>query len=301
MKILVAEDDTTSLFMLQSLLEKWGYDVVALTDGVEALSAMNGESPPLLAVLDWMLPGLNGPEICRRLRMVEEERRGRPYQYIIILTVKGEKENVVAGLDSGADDYITKPFDSQELQMRIRVGERILSLQEQLRKAALFDPLTGLPNRKAAITGLEGEIARSERSEEPFAIALLDLDHFKEVNDCYGHATGDSVLAEAARRMRSAVRSYDLVGRYGGEEFLLVFPGLKGDDALRICERVCSVIEKKPFFPVFSEGNGVPFTVTASLGVCEWNSGFTGPDEMLMKADQALYRAKRKGRNAVCL
>jgi two-component system cell cycle response regulator len=301
MKILVAEDDATSLFMLQSLLEKWGYETVALSDGVEALSVLNGEDPPFLAILDWMLPGLSGPEICRRLRMGEEARKGRPYQYIIMLTVKGEKENVVAGLDAGADDYVTKPFDSQELQMRIKVGERILLLQEQLRKAALYDALTGLPNRRAVIDGLEGEFARSERSGESFAIALLDLDHFKEVNDRYGHLTGDSVLAESARRIRSAVRSYDLVGRYGGEEFLLVFPGLKGDDALRICERVCSVIEKKPFFPAPQQGSGTPFTVTASLGICEWNPSSSGPDEMLMGADQALYRAKRKGRNAVCL
>lgn len=299
MKVLIAEDDETSLYMLQSLLKKWGYEVVPLSDGVEALAALKAQSPPLLAILDWMLPGLSGPDICRRLRLGEEEGSEKPYQYIIILTVKGEKENVVAGLDAGADDFISKPFDSQELQMRLKVGERILHLQEELRKAALSDYLTGLPNRRSAIGSLEGEIARAERKKEPFSIALLDIDHFKSINDNNGHATGDAVLAEVARRMRSAVRKYDIVGRYGGEEFLLIFPGLKGDEALHICERVRSTVEGKPFYPASGEGRGGPFTVTASIGTCEWNSSFRKPDEMLMKVDQALYKAKEAGRNVV--
>lgn len=183
--------------------------------------------------------------------------------------------------------------------MRLRVGERIIHLQEELRKAALSDYLTGLPNRRSVIASLEAEIARAERTKEPFSVALLDIDHFKSINDTYGHVTGDDVLAEVARRMRSAVRIYDVVGRYGGEEFLLIFPGLVGEDSLQICERVRSIVENRPFYPVRERGNGAPFTVTASIGTCEWDSSFAKPDEILIKVDQALYNAKEAGRNLV--
>lgn len=301
MKILVAEDDATSLYMLRSFLEKWGYEVIALSNGMEALSVLNGEDPPLLAVLDWMLPGLNGPEICRFLRTAKVgEKERKSYQYIIILTVKGEKENVVAGLDAGADDYVTKPFDAQELRKRLLVGERILHLQEQLRQVALHDSLTGLLNRGAVIDRLQCEIARSTRTGESLTIALLDLDHFKEVNDTYGHATGDSVLLEAALRMKSAIRPYDGVGRYGGEEFLLIFPGLAGKYAHKICERVRSVIKDTPFSPHLALGGETePFVLTASLGICEMKAFYKRIDDMLMKADEALYKAKQDGRNRV--
>ena len=296
-RILIAEDDSTSLFILKSLLEKWGHDVIALGDGTEALAAMRGENPPLLAILDWMLPGMSGPEICRKLR--ESAGDDKPYQYIILLTVKGEKESIVAGLDSGADDYVIKPFDYQELKLRIRVGERILYLQEQLRKAALEDPLTGLPNRRAAISALEAEIARHGRTREPFAAAILDIDHFKNVNDVYGHATGDSVLVEVAGRMKAAVRPYDTVGRFGGEEFLLVFPGLKKDDALNLSERIRAAIEKEPFNTAPAGKIQTSFRLTVSLGVAAWKKTFRKADELLVEADNNLYRAKEDGRNKV--
>jgi diguanylate cyclase (GGDEF)-like protein len=241
-----------------------------------------------------MLPGMSGPEICRKLR--EEGSENRPYQYIILLTVREGQENIVEGLDSGADDYVTKPFDYQELRLRIRAGERILYLQDQLRKAALEDPLTGLPNRRASISALEAEIARSRRTGEAFSVAILDIDHFKSVNDTYGHAVGDSVLVETARRMKTSVRPYDTVGRFGGEEFLLVFPCLGKGDALAICERIRSAIEKRPY----QAGDGGPFfTVTASLGVSSWDETFRGADELLFAADKKLYLAKDGGRNTV--
>lgn len=298
MKILIAEDDKISFFMLESLLEKWGYTVIAVRDGNEALELLNGDDPPLLAILDWMLPGVSGPEICASLRK-EREGNGKPYQYIIILTVKEEKEYVVEGLKAGADDYLTKPFDSQELQMRLRVGERILQLQEQLRTAALYDDLTGLLNRGAVIERLECELNRSWRTCVPLSIALLDIDHFKEVNDTYGHITGDRVLREIARRMKAVVRPYDSVGRYGGEEFLLIFPGLSGKDADAICERVRSAIMEKPFLPWKSKADQTPFFISASLGLCEVPAVCETLDTVLTSADDALYRAKRSGRNRV--
>ncbi len=298
MKILIAEDDKTSFFMLESLLEKWGYTVLAVRDGDEAFKLLSGDEPPLLAILDWMLPGMSGPEICSSLRE-GREGNGKPYQYIIILTVKEEKEYVVEGLKAGADDYLTKPFDSQELQMRLRVGERILHLQEQLRTAALYDDLTGLLNRGAVIERLENELSRSWRTGVPLSIALLDIDHFKEVNDTYGHITGDRVLREIGRRIKAVIRSYDSLGRYGGEEFLLVFPGLSGSVADGICERVRSAIMEKPFLPSEMKKDQNPFFISASLGLFEIPAVCETVDAVLTKADDALYRAKGSGRNRV--
>lgn len=298
MKILIAEDDKTSFFMLESLLEKWGYTVLAVSDGDEALQLLDGDDPPLLAILDWMLPGMSGPEICASLRE-GREGNGKPYQYIIILTVKEEKEYVVEGLKAGADDYLTKPFDSQELQMRLRVGERILHLQEQLRTAALYDDLTGLLNRGAVIERLESELSRSWRTGVPLSIALLDIDHFKEVNDTYGHIIGDRVLREIGRRIKAVIRSYDFLGRYGGEEFLLVFPGLSGSVADGICERIRSAIMEKPFLPCETKEDQSPFFISASLGLFEVPAVCETIDTVLTKADDALYRAKGSGRNRV--
>ncbi len=307
MKILVAEDDATSLFMLQSLLMKWGYDVIAASDGNEALSILQGDDPPLLAILDWMLPGESGPEICRRLasraRLQEGsdggDEMGKPYQYIIILTVKGEKENVVAGLKAGADDYITKPFDAHELQMRVMVGKRILDLQEQLRNAALYDALTGLLNRRAVIERLEEEFHRTSRSGKPLNVALLDIDHFKNINDTYGHASGDAVLVECARRIKESVRPYDVTGRYGGEEFLLIFSDLEECRADDVCERVRNAFQSAPFFPAEHDGERAEIEITVSIGICEYSEGVENVDALLAGADKALYRAKEKGRNRV--
>jgi diguanylate cyclase (GGDEF)-like protein len=305
MKILVAEDDKTSLFMLQSLLMKWGYDVVALSDGEEALRVLQDEDPPLLAILDWMLPGKSGPEICRSLASRQNgganrrEEMGKPYQYVIILTVKGEKENVIAGLEAGADDYITKPFDAHELKMRVMVGKRILDLQEQLRNAAMYDALTGLYNRRAIIERLEEELCRSARNGTPLSVALLDIDHFKNVNDSYGHAAGDAVLAESALRIRNSVRPYDAIGRYGGEEFLVLLPGAEGKYADIACERIRGAFESEPFFTRDYRGREVSIKVTASIGICDCGKEMDNVDALLAEADKALYRAKREGRNRV--
>ncbi len=307
MKILVAEDDATSLFMLQSLLMKWGYDVIAASDGQEALRVLTGEDPPLLAILDWMLPGESGPEICRKLVSRERLRGGsdareemlKPYQYVIILTVKGEKENVVAGLEAGADDYITKPFDAHELKMRLMVGRRILDLQEKLRNAALFDALTGLLNRRAVIERLEQELTRASREATPVSVALLDIDHFKDVNDTYGHASGDAVLVESAHRIRSSVRPYDIVGRYGGEEFLMIFPRAEESALDDICERIRNAFEGAPFFSAELDGDCSTMDITVSIGICDFSNEINNVDLILAEADRAMYRAKKKGRNRV--
>ncbi|MDI9370868.1 MAG: diguanylate cyclase [Synergistota bacterium] len=305
MKILVAEDDVTSLFMLESLLTKWGFQVVSVQDGDEALKILQGEDPPLLAILDWILPGRSGPEICGMLSSRErpdEESSclgdmAKPYQYIIILTVKGDRESVIAGLESGADDYVTKPFDSHELRLRVMGGKRILDLQEELRNAAIFDALTGIFNRRAVIDRLGREIIRAKREDGTLSVAMLDIDHFKTVNDTYGHVTGDRVLIDSAERITKSVRPYDIVGRVGGEEFLMIFPGLENGDIDAICERVRLSFESKPFKACEEEDEGL--SVSVSIGICDLSEEYPDVDSLLAEADKALYRAKNSGRNRV--
>ncbi len=228
MKILIADDSIVSRHLLEATLRKWGYDVMVACDGAEALELLQRQDAPSLIILDWMMPGMTGVEVCRRIR----QRDGEPYTYILLLTSKSQKEDLIEGMEAGADDYITKPFDQNELQVRLRAGTRLVDLQAQLLKAredlreqATRDFLTRLWNRSSIITELGRELARAVREARPLGVVIVDLDHFKHVNDTYGHLAGDAVLREAARRMQNSIRQYDSIGRYGGEEFLILFPG----------------------------------------------------------------------------
>lgn len=295
-RILIAEDDPVSRRMLQGFLSKWGYHVETATDGLEALRILTGDCPPPLAVLDWMMPGLEGPEVCQRVR----EHPDRPYIYILLLTARTQKTDLLRGLESGADDYLTKPFDNQELRARLHVGQRILNLQEglivareELRFRATHDTLTSIANRGVVLDAIHREHSRQTRDGGSFGIILLDIDHFKSVNDTYGHLCGDSVLKETARRISSCVRPYDTVGRYGGEEFLVVVPGSDDRGTLALAERIRKTAESEP---VHTDAG--PVRVTASCGVAVSNGDKAlDPHALLLLADEALYRAKEKGRN----
>lgn len=294
-KILIAEDDPVSQRMLQSFLTKWGYEIIAVSSGTEALRILEGPDAPPLAVLDWMMPGMEGPEICREIRKDPE----RPYTYVLLLTARTQKEDLLKGLEAGADDYLTKPFDVQELRARLHVGRRILDLQhhllaatDELRFRASHDMLTGIPNRGTILEAVNRERARQIRDGGSFGVILADLDHFKAVNDTHGHLAGDIVLKEAACRMRACVRSYDSVGRYGGEEFLIVVPTGDGNSTAAVAERVREAISEKP---VMTESG--PISVTASLGIAV--SIDRDVKEVLRSADEALYCAKARGRNRV--
>lgn len=294
-KILIAEDDPVSQRMLQSFLTKWGYEIIAVSSGTEALRILEGPDAPPLAVLDWMMPGMEGPEICREIRKDPE----RPYTYVLLLTARTQKEDLLKGLEAGADDYLTKPFDVQELRARLHVGRRILDLQhhllaatDELRFRASHDMLTGIPNRGTILEAVNRERARQIRDGGSFGVILADLDHFKAVNDTHGHLAGDIVLKEAACRMRACVRSYDSVGRYGGEEFLIVVPTGDGNSTAAVAERVREAISEKP---VMTESG--PISVTASLGIAV--SIDRDAKEVLRSADEALYCAKARGRNRV--
>src|SRR5215210_1066949 len=228
MQILIADDDRVSSHLLQVTLASWGYEVAICTTGADAWHALQQNGAPQLAILDWEMPDLDGPEVCRRLRDRGTER----YTYLILLTGRTDKKDLITGMNAGADDYLTKPFDAHELRVRLRAATRILDLQhelitsrEALRIQATRDPLTGLLNRRAIVETMTAELHRVRRESRPMGVAIADLDSFKWINDTYGHAVGDAVLVEAAQRMRTSLRRYDEIGRTGGEEFLILAPG----------------------------------------------------------------------------
>jgi two-component system cell cycle response regulator len=295
--VLIADDDPVSLRLLQVSLTGAGYRVVVASDGSEALRKLDQDDGPRLAVLDWMMPSLDGIDICRAIRRVRRE----PYLYMILLTAKGHQSEIIEGLEAGADDYIIKPYDLQELKARLRSGKRILQLQhqlvearEKLRMQATHDSLTGLFNRAAILESLEREVARAQREKNPMSVIMADVDHFKRINDVYGHPTGDAVLQEIARRMLASFRAYDFVGRYGGEEFLIVVPSSELTLSVDLAERLRQHVAVQP---VNACGNSIQ--VTVSLGVAALNSDANQPTQLLNLADAALYAAKHGGRNRV--
>jgi two-component system cell cycle response regulator len=298
--VLVAEDDPVFLRILQSWFQKWSYRVTAVKNGVDAWEALQQTTAPPMAVLDWMMPGMDGIDVCRKIR----GRTQGPYCYVLLLTAKDDREDVVAGLDAGADDYLTKPFDVDELRARVRAGKRILELQAALIRAhdtlqyeSAHDALTGLWNRGAIIGFLKNEIERQQRSSQPLGLMMADVDHFKRINDTYGHLVGDIVLKEVAGRLAEAVRAYDSVGRYGGEEFLVIVPGCKPGDLAASAERLRrSIADSKV------ETSAGPLAVTLSIGIASGSDdgdGLRESEQLLRAADTALYAAKAEGRNRV--
>ena len=217
MRVLIADDDPVSRRILQARLTEWGYEVVICPDGRQASAALQAPDAPRLAILDWMMPGRNGIDICRELRNLAQES----YIFIILLTTKDRREDLLTALDAGADEYLTKPYDPAELKARLRSGQRILDLQAELiaardalRIRATRDALTGLWNRGAIEEILGRELARARRERQPLSLAMADLDHFKQINDTYGHAAGDGVLREVTKRLQRVMRLYDSLGRF---------------------------------------------------------------------------------------
>jgi two-component system cell cycle response regulator len=296
-QVLLADDDRLSRHLLAHSLQRWGYHVIQAEDGAQASRILAAPGAPRLAILDWMMPGMTGPALCREVRRARRE----PYTYVLLLTARNERKDIIEGLDSGADDYLTKPFDAQELQVRLRAGRRILDLEaelvaarESLRVQATHDPLTGTWNRLAILEALNRELARGARERTALAIVMADLDRFKRINDRHGHLAGDAVLREAARRMSACLRPYDQVGRYGGEEFLVLLPAAPGDNAVHLAERIRAAVGEQPI-----DACGTPVRATLSLGVTVSFGGAGSPEDLIQSADQALYRAKQNGRNRV--
>jgi len=300
MKILIADDDAVSLCMLEKTLERAGFEVTAVSHGRKAAEELCRSDGPRLALLDWVMPQLDGPAVCRTVR----RKRSQSHVYLVLLTSKSSKQDIVEGLESGADDYLTKPFDPGELKARLHTGMRILELEDNLLEAredmrykATHDSLTSLLNRGTILELLAGELSRKRRDKSSISIVLGDLDHFKLVNDTYGHIVGDEVLREVARRLLGSVRSYDFVGRYGGEEFLVVLNNCAVEQPMDRAEEIRKAIEGSPVRT--SHG---PIPITMSLGVSASHPSDSRPlEEILCQVDGALYTAKSAGRNRCCM
>jgi diguanylate cyclase (GGDEF)-like protein len=300
MKILIADDEAVSLRLLEKTLERAGYEVTAVSDGRRAAEELCRPEGPRLALLDWVMPQLDGPAVCRVVR----RKRSQRHVYLILLTSKSSKEDTVEGLESGADDYLIKPFDPGELKARLHTGMRILELEDNLLEAredmrykATHDSLTSLLNRGTILELLAAELARKRRNKTSTAIVMGDIDHFKQVNDTYGHVVGDDVLREVARRLLGSVRSYDFVGRYGGDEFLVVLNNCCPGNAQ---ERAAEILKAIGNSPICTTHGDIP--ITMSMGVFVSYGSDTRPlEEVLCEADGALYAAKSAGRNCCCL
>lgn len=297
MKILLADDDTVSRRMMERMLRQIGYDVVSAENGVDAVRKLLADDELRLALLDWMMPELDGPQVCREVRAAQ----GRPYVYLALLTSKDSREDLVEGLDAGADDYLIKPCNPAELKARLRTGQRILQLEdtlvasrENMRFRATHDALTSIWNRATILEFLRNALQQSEST----AILLCDVDHFKSVNDTKGHPAGDTILQQVAARLHAAVRAGDGVGRYGGEEFLVVLRDCELEHLAERAEQVRRVVSEDSF-----SVNGSPIAVSVSIGAVAHRKDAppASIESILSRADGQLYEAKHAGRNRVMI
>ena len=296
--ILLAEDSAVIQTVLRGMLKGWGYEVVLAANGHDAWEALQGESAPRLAIIDWMMPGMQGPELCRRLRATARE----PYTYVLLLTSRSDSADIVEGLDAGADDYLTKPFNAQELRARVRAGSRIVDLQRQLlstrealRERATLDHLTGLLNRECILEALEEELVRTDREGQPLSILLADVDRFRQINDSFGHLAGDTVLREFGGRMRLAAPPSTPIGRYSGEEFLVVFPGVGKLEAETVGARIREAIVSEPF-----HAGAASFPVTCSVAAAGRDLPNTAHSAAILRAaDDRMLAAKAESRERV--
>jgi two-component system, cell cycle response regulator len=298
-RILLAEDSAVHRHLIGGYLRDWGYEVLVAKDGAEAWKLLQEPDAPALVLLDWILPHIDGIELCRRLR---KPRLHGLHTYVILLTRKDREKDLIEGIQAGADEYLRKPFKPMELKARLLAGQRILDVQqelidarESLRMAATYDGLTKLLNRSEVLAFLEREVARGQRENRPVGLILADIDHFKAINDSLGHLVGDKVLKEVATRLKGQLRIYDGAGRYGGEEFLLILPGCDLPVALRRANDFRQSVSRDPI-PV----SGHEQHVTVSMGVNATSATRHASTKVLLsETDAALYRAKEQGRNRV--
>jgi diguanylate cyclase (GGDEF)-like protein len=283
---------------VETILLQWGCDVVVAENGIDALQILQSEHSPRLAILDWMMPGMDGVEVCRKVR----DDSKLPYTYIILLTSRQRDDDLVSGLEGGADDYIVKPFNHNELRQRLLAGRRIIELQNELinaretfRTRSTQDSLTGLWNHEEIVHILTQELSRAKRGKKSVAVIMADIDYFKKVNDTYGHLAGDVVLRLTAGKMHFLMRDYDSIGRYGGEEFLIILPDCCSEYAAAFAERLRLCVSSGR---IDTPEGMIP--VTISFGVAASNKDrLKDADSLIKVADKALYRAKNNGRNRV--
>jgi two-component system cell cycle response regulator len=296
-KVLIAEDNTVSAKILQKNIKDWGYEVVLVKDGRKAWQAFQSEEIKL-AVLDWMMPELNGIQLCKKIRENDHNRENKDYTYVILLTARDEQKDLIMGFSAGADDYITKPFNHLELKARLKTGKRIIDLQRQLQEQALRDGLTGLWNRKGMYRLLDKEINRANRDNLPIAIIMMDIDRFKSINDIHGHYIGDIVLREISAALRKNIRKYDEICRYGGDELLIILPNCSIVKTEAVAERLRLCVKKHKITT-----DSISLNVTVSLGGAstENQPSDITPEELVMVGDEALLEAKNNGRDCAVI
>lgn len=292
----MADDDRVSRRLIENALARLGCDVLTVADGLRALEVLTSPEPPDLAILDWMMPGADGIEVCRRSRA-----QSARYVYVILLTARDRREDMVTAFDAEVDDLLTKPLDVVELRARLRSGERVLALQRRLldvqaalERHATTDHLTGTWNRRMIFDQLSRSLERARRDRLPIAIIMADVDRFKDFNDRHGHTVGDQILCTVAARLRGVLRPYDGLGRYGGEEFLMVIERCDATVAADIAERARLAVAEAPV-----EAGVLRLNATISLGVAWLDTVPASTDGLVDVADAALYRAKAGGRNRV--
>lgn len=299
--ILVVEDNHLLRHVLCNMLTEEGHAVTGVADGLAALEHLR-EQTCQIVLTDWVMPGMDGLALCQAIRALPREC----YTYIILLTAQESKDDLITGLESGADEYLVKPVNEAELRARLKIARRILDLErslkqslEELRNLSVKDPLTELYNRRYLAERLPQEIKRAARYGRNLSLIMLDLDHFKEVNDRHGHGAGDGVLKACAGVLQEAIRQeVDWAARYGGEEFLLILPETDHAGALLVAERLRAHFAHQPL----RIGN-LNISQTASFGVSTYphsRGGALGAETLLEAADRALYQAKQGGRNQVC-
>ena len=296
MQILIAANDKKSGTELSDIMQEWGYEVIEASNGQEVLSVLTGEAAPKMILLEWEIPEMCGLELVKKISKISTEI---PF-YIIMLTAKGEKSDIIEGLNEGASDYLVIPFDMGELRARINVGRRTIELHDELihsRKKLEYqvahDALTGLYSRSFILEYLNKELARAERIAEGITVAICDIDYFKKVNDEYGHPIGDIVLKEFAHILTENIREYDIIGRLGGEEFLLITTTKQEDEENSIFERIREKVENSVIKTEAGE-----ISITISIGAASYINGKSG-ENLIYEADKALYTAKEEGRNRV--
>ncbi len=290
MKVLIIDDDVDSLAIAKLRLKKDGYIIHSAENGAEGLEKTRAENPDLI-LLDVQMPGKNGFEVCEELK----SDSGLCNIPVIFLSAADDISEKVKGLDLGAVDYVTKPFDIFELRARVRAALRTKRLQDLLFKYGEVDSLTEIYNRRVLMERLQQEWDRSLRSNTVFSFIMTDIDKFKNVNDTFGHPVGDDVLEKVAYTLKKSIRSGDIVGRYGGEEFGIIMMNSTVQEAFVAADRYRQQIEKIVF-----KAKKVSFSVTASFGVAD-SSEKDSLDKLVSAADSAMYEAKESGRNKVCM
>ncbi|WP_372864062.1 diguanylate cyclase [Spongiibacter sp.] len=292
MDILIVDDDPITCLALCAAVEDWGFVPVVAQNGEQALDIINADKPPHLLIIDWAMPGISGPELCKTLRQREDGQ----FFYILMLTGKEGNDAIIEAMESGADDFLSKPFDHRVLKVRLAAGSRIVRLEQTLNQLASRDSLTQCWNRRMIDELLNSAIAEARRTLNCLSLMVLDIDHFKQVNDNYGHAAGDIALKHMVNILNTNLREYDQVGRYGGEEFLVILPATDRDSAWGVAERIRSSLQYHPA----QAGSDIHIPMTVSIGITQFDPQLDDSRRSLFdRADRALYTAKQSGRNRV--